>query len=512
MRVWPGAPYPLGATWDGGGINFALFSENAARAELCLFDSADATAESVRIDMPERTDQVFHAYLPDLLPGQLYGYRLHGPYDPHAGHRFNPAKVVFDPYGKAVGRTTRWGDELFGYPIGAREQDLIPDGRNSSAFAPLAEVVQSAFPWGDDRPLRTPWHKTLIYEAHVKGMTRRHPDVPEALRGTYLGMASEPVIDHLTSLGVTAVELLPVHHHVNDRHLVDQGLTNYWGYSTLSFFAPDARLAARCAIPGGDAVQDHGAEPSPGRHRGDPGRGLQPHRRGQPPGPDAVDARGGQLRLLPAVAGGRALLHGLHRLRQHPEHAPPPGAAADHGQPALLGAGDARRRLPLRPGQHPGARAVRRRQAGRLLRHHPPGPGAVAGEADRRALGRRPRRLPGGQLPGAVDGVEREVPGFRAAVLEGRWGDGVGVRLATGGQQRPLRTERPPPLRQHQLRHLPRRLHPARPGQLQPQAQRRQRRGQPRRHRRQPELELRPRRARPATPGSWRCASARCGI
>jgi isoamylase len=249
MRVWPGAPYPLGATWDGAGINFALFSENASRAELCLFDSPDATAESARIEMPERTDQVFHAYLPDLLPGQLYGFRVHGPYDPHAGHRFNPAKVVFDPYGKAVGRTTRWGDELFGYPIGAREQDLIADSRNSAAFAPLAEVVQSAFPWGDDRPLRTPWHKTLIYEAHVKGMTRRHHDVPEHLRGTYLGLASEPVIDHLTSLGVTAVELLPVHHHVNDRHLVDQGLSNYWGYSTLSFFAPDARYAARCPIP-----------------------------------------------------------------------------------------------------------------------------------------------------------------------------------------------------------------------------------------------------------------------
>jgi len=249
MRVWPGAPYPLGATWDGGGVNFALFSENAGRAELCLFDAPEAPAESARVEMRERTDQVFHAYLPDVLPGQLYGYRLHGPYEPQAGHRFNPSKLVFDPYAKAIGRTTRWADELFGYRIGAPEQDLAPDRRNSAAFAPLAQVVQTAFPWGDDCPPRTPWHKTLIYEVHVKGMTQRHPDVPEPLRGTYLGLASEPVIEHLGSLGVTAVELMPVHHLVDDRQLLERGLSNYWGYSTLGFFAPDERYRARCAIP-----------------------------------------------------------------------------------------------------------------------------------------------------------------------------------------------------------------------------------------------------------------------
>ena len=199
--------------------------------------------------MAERTDQVFHLYLPDLLPGQLYGYRVHGPYEPAAGHRFNPAKVVFDPYSKGVGRMTRWGDELFGYRIGAPEQDLVRDDRDSAAFAPLAQVVETAFSWGDDRPLRTPWHKTFIYEAHVKGMTSRHAEVPEALRGTYLGLAAEPVIDHLVDLGVTAIELLPVHHHVDDRLLVERSLTNYWGYSTLSFFAPDQRYAARCGLP-----------------------------------------------------------------------------------------------------------------------------------------------------------------------------------------------------------------------------------------------------------------------
>jgi isoamylase len=247
MRVWPGDPYPLGATWDGLGVNFALFSENATGVDLCLFDDREATRESVRIPLREQTDLVWHAYLPDVLPGQLYGFRVHGPYDPSSGKRFNPNKIVFDPYGKAVGRMTRWADELFAYRLGSPNGDFDRDDRDSAPFAPLAMVVDTAFSWGDDRPPRIPWHKTLIYEAHVKGMTKLHPDVPEAIRGTYLGLASEAVTEHLLSLGVTAVELMPVHHHVNDGTLVARGLTNYWGYNTLSFFAPDERLAARCS-------------------------------------------------------------------------------------------------------------------------------------------------------------------------------------------------------------------------------------------------------------------------
>jgi glycogen operon protein len=244
MRIWPGEPYPLGATWDGAGVNFALFSEHATRVELCLFDSPMAAKESRRIDLVERTDQVWHVYLPDVLPGQLYGYRVHGPFDPAAGHRFNPNKLVYDPYAKAVGRMTGWSDELFGYRIGDPDADLSFDERDSASFAPLAMVVDTAFSWGDDRAPRTPWHKTLIYEAHVKGMTIRHPEVAPHLRGTYLGFGSEPVIEHLVSLGVTAVELMPVHHHVDERVLVERGLCNYWGYNSLSFFAPDERYAA----------------------------------------------------------------------------------------------------------------------------------------------------------------------------------------------------------------------------------------------------------------------------
>jgi glycogen operon protein len=244
IRVWPGRPYPLGATWDGLGVNFALFSEHATSVELCLFDSREDAREAARIRMPERTDLVWHAYLPDVQPGQVYGYRVHGPYEPGSGHRFNPSKVVLDPYAKAVARTVEWGDEMFGYKIGDPAQDLSFDERDNAHLAPLAAVVDSAFTWGDDAPPRTPWHETVIYELHVKGFTRLHPEVPEPLRGTYAGLATEAPIEHLKDLGVTAVELLPVHHHAYDRHLVEKGLSNYWGYNTLAFFAPGIRYAA----------------------------------------------------------------------------------------------------------------------------------------------------------------------------------------------------------------------------------------------------------------------------
>jgi isoamylase len=203
--------------------------------------------------MPEYTDQVWHAYLPEVLPGQLYGYRVHGPFEPQQGHRFNPSKIVLDPYAKSIGRDVRWADELFSYCMGDPAADLSFDDRDSAPYAPLATVIDPAFTWGDDRPPRTPWHKTVIYELHVKGFTQLHPEIPERLRGTYAGLASDIAVQHLASLGVTAVELEPVHHFLNDRHLVDRGLTNYWGYNTLAYFAPASRYAAQ-HIPQ-DAVQ-----------------------------------------------------------------------------------------------------------------------------------------------------------------------------------------------------------------------------------------------------------------
>jgi glycogen operon protein len=243
MKTRPGFPYPLGATWDGSGVNFALFSENATGVELCLF-GPEGKGETARIRMAERTDQVWHLYLPEARPGQRYGYRVHGPWDPANGHRFNPAKLLLDPYAKAIDGTVRWSDALFGYRIGHADADLAPDDRDSAAGMPKSVVVETAFTWGDDRPLRTPWSETIIYEVHVKGITARHPDVPEHLRGTYAGLASPAVLDHLRSLGITAVELLPVHQFVDDQALVDRGLANYWGYNSIGFFAPDARYAS----------------------------------------------------------------------------------------------------------------------------------------------------------------------------------------------------------------------------------------------------------------------------
>jgi glycogen operon protein len=244
MKVRPGHPYPLGATWDGRGVNFALFSENATQVALCLFSSVDDCVESHRVTLAEQTDMVWHAYVPGIRPGQLYGYRVHGPYAPAAGHRFNAAKLVMDPYAKAVARPVRWDDAMFGYRIGDPAEDLSADDRDSAPFAPLAAVTDAEFDWGGDGLLRTPWHQTVIYEAHVKGLTAQHPGIPPEARGTYAALAAPPVIEHLRSLGVTALELMPVHHHAYDRHLVERGLTNYWGYNTFCFLAPDLRYAA----------------------------------------------------------------------------------------------------------------------------------------------------------------------------------------------------------------------------------------------------------------------------
>ncbi len=241
--LWPGKPYPLGASWDGEGVNFALFSEHAEKVELCLFD-ARGRREIQRITLRCQTDQVWHGYLPEARPGQLYGYRVYGPYDPQHGHRFNPNKLLLDPYAKDIVGSVRWNDALFGYTIGNAQEDLHLDPRNNAHGVPKSRVIDTAFAWGDDRPPNTPWHDTVIYELHVKGFTHLHPDIPPQYRGTYAGLATETAIEHLTSLGVTAVELMPVHTFINDRYLVENGLHNYWGYSTIGYFAPHAGYSA----------------------------------------------------------------------------------------------------------------------------------------------------------------------------------------------------------------------------------------------------------------------------
>jgi glycogen operon protein len=241
--VWPGQPYPRGATWDGEGVNFSIFSSHAEKVELCLYD-ATGRREVQRIELRERTDDAWHGYLPEARPGMLYGYRVHGPYDPGRGHRFNPNKLLIEPYAKHIQGELKWSDAHFGYRVGNPKADLSFDRHDNASLMPKCRVIDPAFTWGDDRPPRTAFHETVIYELHVRGFTMRHPDVPPELRGTYAGLATAPVIDHLLRLGVTAVELMPVHTFVDDRHLLERGMRNYWGYNTIGFFAPDMRYSA----------------------------------------------------------------------------------------------------------------------------------------------------------------------------------------------------------------------------------------------------------------------------
>ncbi len=244
MRTLPGTPYPLGASWDGKGVNFSLFSENAEGVELCLFSSPSEKKEYVRIPLTEKTNHIWHTYLPEARPGCLYGYRVYGPYDPLAGNRFNPNKLLVDPYAKGIARRVSWDDSMFGYSLGQPEEDLKMDDRDNAEFAPLGSVIDPSYFWAGDRSPKTSWSDTIIYETHVRGMTVNHPDVPENLRGTYAGLASAPIIDYFLSLGITAVELLPIHHHAGGQSLSAKGLTDYWGYNTLSYFAPDNRYAS----------------------------------------------------------------------------------------------------------------------------------------------------------------------------------------------------------------------------------------------------------------------------
>jgi glycogen operon protein len=240
--VREGHPNTLGATWDGLGVNFALFSANASRVELCLFDDA-GEKEIERIELPEYTNQIFHCYLPDARPGTIYGYRVYGPYSPNDGHRFNPNKLLLDPYAKSIVNGFKWDPAVFGYKMESGD-DLSFDERDSAPFMPKGRVIDSAFTWGDDRPPRTGWDRSIIYELHVRGYTRSHPAVPERFRGTFRGLSDPNVLNHLRAIGVTAVELLPVHSFLDDDYLLKRKLSNYWGYNTLSYFSPAERYAS----------------------------------------------------------------------------------------------------------------------------------------------------------------------------------------------------------------------------------------------------------------------------
>lgn len=244
-KIHTGTPYPLGATYDGKGVNFSIYAENATGVELCLFDDKDDDETSVQVPIKERTHQIWHVYILDLHPGQLYGYRVHGPYEPQQGLRFNPHKLLIDPYAKAIAGTLKWNDALFGYQLGHPDEDLSFSDADSAPFVPKCVVIDTNFDWEGDCLPRTPMHQTIIYETHVKGFTALHPDIPEEIRGTYSALAHPITITYLQSLGITAIELMPVHHFITDRHLQEKGLTNYWGYNSIGFFAPDVRYASQ---------------------------------------------------------------------------------------------------------------------------------------------------------------------------------------------------------------------------------------------------------------------------
>ncbi len=490
--IWPGRPYPLGATWDGQGVNFALFAERATRVELCLFDSVDTPHAAARITMPERSEGVWHVYLPNLRPGQLYAYRVYGPYHPDQGLRFNPNKLLLDPYAKAISGDIIWDDALFGYTIGHPDGDRSFDERDSARAMPRSVVIDDSFPWGDDRHPRTPLHQSVIYELHVGGFTMLHPELPEPLRGTYAGLASPPVIDYLLSLGVTAVELLPVHQYVDDRQLVERGLRNYWGYNTIGFFAPDPRYSlsgasgeqvrefksmVKALHAAGievilDVVYNHTAE---GNQFGPTlslrGIDNQTYYRLMPDQPRYYMDYTGCGNTL-NVMHPRTLQLIMDSLRYWVLEMHVDGFRFD-----LASA--------LARGMH---------EADRLsafldIIHQDPVLSQVKLIAEPWDIG------PDGYQVGHFPVLWSEWNGKYRDTVRRFWkGDEAQVRragLPPDRLQRPLPAQRAAALGQHQLCHRPRRLHPARPGELQPEAQRGQRR--PERRRREPQqlLELR---------------------
>ncbi len=452
FAIEEGLPYPLGAHWSGQGsnqgTNFALFSANATKVEICLFDGE---RETHRFELPEYTDQVFHGYISGVGPGTFYGYRVHGPYQPDDGHRFNPNKLLLDPYARAHAGALTWNPALFGYKMESGD-DLTFDERDSAPFMPKCVVVDPDFDWqAEAQRQNVHWDETIVYETHVKGFTRKHPGVDEHLRGTYAGFGSPAVIDYLKALGVTSVELLPVHSFVNDSNLLEKKLTNYWGYNTIGFFAPDPRYAAEVAhslrefkemtakLHGAglevilDVVYNHTAE---GNERG-PTLSFK-----------GID-NASYYRLLPDrkryyindtgtgntvnLSHPRVIQMVMDSLRYWAGHMHIDGFRFDLG--TIL------------------AREVYGfDRAERLPEGDGPGSAARDGQADRRTLGYRTRRLPGRRLPARLGGMERQVSRYRARLLARR-GAAVSTGEAAARLRRRVQPRRPAQLGQPQFHH-----------------------------------------------------------
>ena len=439
MRVDDGSPFPLGATWDGRGVNFALFSAHATAVDLCLFDPT-GRRETDRLRLHCRTDQVFHCYLPDARPRQLYGYRVHGPYEPENGHRFNPHKLLIDPYARQLVGRVRWHDALYGYRYGSQRSDLTMDRRDSAPNVPKCQVEDPAWTFGNDRPPRRPWNETFIYEAHVKGLTQMRTDLAPAMRGTYEALGHPAVIEHLIKIGITAIELLPIHAFVDDRFLVDKKLHNYWGYSTMAFFAPEPRYAG----PGGteslrtaiaslhsagievllDVVYNHTMESD---HLGPTisFRGIDnaTYYKQEPGNPRLawnVTGCGNTLDL----AQPRVMQMVLDSLRHWVESYHVDGFRFDLA--TALGAGP-----------------VRLQRSRRLPARHCPGPGSLARKTHRRAVGPGSRGVSCRRFPQRLGRVERQVSRHDARLLARRSRHVAKRRAGDVGLARSVRSKRP---------------------------------------------------------------------
>ena len=487
--IWPGRPFPLGATWDGKGTNFSFFSENAERVELCLFD---AEGREQRHELTQRTAFNWHGYLPDVGPGQRYGLRVHGPWAPERGHLFNPAKLLLDPYAKAIDGGVRWeAANTLPYRPGEPGAEAVADDSDDAAAMPRCVVVDTAFDWEGDRRLETPWNETAIYELHVKGFTQLHPDVREDLRGTYAGLASDGAIAYLTSLGVTAVELLPVHHIVEERFIHERGLTNYWGYSSIGYLAPHAAYAAT-GVQGEqvdefkgmvkalhragievilDVVYNHTAE---GNHLGPmlsfKGIDNASYYRLMPDDPSRyMDFTGTGNSLNPVHPSVLRLI--MDSLRYWVIDCHVDGFRFDLASALARELYD-----------------VDRLSAFFDVIHQDPVLSQVKLIAEPWDLG------PGGYQVGNFPVLWTEWNGLYRDTMRDVWRGQANVAAFASrftGLERSLRVRRPPSVGLDQLRDGARRLHAGRPRLLQPEAQRGQPRGQPRRHRRQPLLELR---------------------
>ena len=439
--VLPGRPFPQGATWDGTGVNFSLYSENAESVELCLFESVDATTCET-IVITERTAFSWHCYLPGVGPGQMYGYRVHGPYEPERGLRFNPAKLLVDPYATAVAGDVKWDEPIFPYVMGGAEEDRARDDCDDAAGMPKSVVTNPYFDWEGDRRPNTPLSESVIYEVHVKGFTQTNPDVAESVRGTYAGLVAPASLRHLKNLGITAVELLPVHDFLDDKHLIDKGLKNYWGYNTTNFFSPAARYSS--SGDSGEQVNEFKAMV----------KAL--HREGIEVILDVVYNHTSEGNHMGPMLSFRGVDNPTYyRLvaddqRFYMDYTGTGNSLNVRHPQVLKLIMDSLRYWAIEMHVdgfrfesriHARARTARRRPSLGILRYHQSRPGALAAQADRRTVGRGRRWLPSRELPGPLGRMERKVSRHGAPLLEERRRAALRSRVPLDRVERSLRTQ-----------------------------------------------------------------------